>query len=73
MLLRDSWDIQLTVGSNIKRKFRDWNFFIPRDNTKPLQRMRGNWLYMKLGFNNTNNERLVLHDMIISYDSVNKI
>ena len=69
----DSGDIQLLVGSNIKRKFRDWNFFIPRDNTKPLQRMRGNWLYMKLGFNNTNNERLVLHDMIISYDSVNKI
>lgn len=69
----DSGDIQLTVGSNIKRKFRDWNFFIPRDNTKPLQRMRGNWLYMKLGFNNTNNERLVLHDMIISYEPVYKV
>lgn len=69
----DSGEINLVVGANIRRKFRDWNFFIPRDATKPLQRMRGNWLYMKLGFDNANNERLVLHDMIISYEPVYKV
>jgi len=65
--------IALTVGGNIKRKFRDWNFFIPRSASNPLQRMRGQWLYMKLGYNNIGNDKLVLHDMIVSYDSVTKI
>lgn len=65
--------IALTVGGNIKRKFRDWNFFIPRSTSNPLQRMRGQWLYIKLGYNNIGNDKLVLHDMIVSYDSVNKI
>lgn len=64
--------IPLTVGANIKRKFWDWNFFIPRDNVNPLQRMRGQWLYMKLYFDNNNNEKLILHDMIIGYDAVQK-
>jgi len=66
-------EVDLVVGSNIKRKFRDWNFFIPRNSANVLQRMRGQWMYMKLGFDNSLGERLVLHDMIIGYDSIIKI
>jgi len=65
---QDSHEINLVVGSNIQRKFRDWNFFIPR-NYGTLQRMRGQWLYIKLLFDNANNEKLILHDFIISYDA----
>lgn len=65
--------VALTVGANIKRKFRDWNLFIPRSSTNKLQRMRGQWLYIKLGFNNSGNDKLILHDVLIGYDAVNKI
>ena len=67
---QSSGNIQLVVGGNIKRKFRDWNFFIPRNSNNILQRMRGNWLFIKVGFSNADNYRLVLHDMIVSYDAV---
>jgi hypothetical protein len=69
---QSSLTVPLTVGANIKRKFWDWNFFIPRDKINPLQRMRGQWLYMTFDFDNTLNEKLILHDMIISYDAVYK-
>lgn len=70
---QNSGSVALTVGGNIRRKFRDWNFFIPRVNGSPLQRMRGQWLYIKLGFDNSLNEKLVLHDIIIGYEAINKI
>ncbi len=69
---QDSGSIDLVVGANIKRKFRDWNFFIPRNISNPLQRMRGQWLYMKVVFDNSGNNKLILHDMIVSYDAVIK-
>jgi len=68
-----SGSVALTVGSNIKRKFRDWNLFIPRSSVNKLQRMRGQWLYIKLGFSNSGNDKLILHDVLVGYDSVNKI
>jgi len=68
---QDTHEQQLLVGKNIQRKFRDWNFFIPR-NYGTLQRMRGQSLYLKLLFDNTNNYKFTLHDFIISFDAIQK-
>jgi len=69
---QDSNTQTLTVGQNIKRKYRDWNLFVPRVYGKPLQRIRNPWNFLRLDFDNTNNYRLVLHDTIVSYDSIYK-
>lgn len=68
---QDSGTINLTVGSNIKRRYRDWNCFIPRVYGQPLQRIRNTWNFIQLDFNNNNNYKLVLHDIVVSYDSIN--
>ena len=60
----------LVVGQNIKRKYRDWNLFVPRVYGKPLQRIRNPWNFLRLDFDNTNNYRLVLHDTLVSYDAI---
>lgn len=62
----------LTVGQNIKRKYRDWNLFVPRVHGKPLQRIRNPWNFLRLDFDNTNSYRLVLHDIIASYEAIYK-
>lgn len=50
--------------SNIRRKFRDWNAFIPRQGRN---RIRGPYCKLKLQFNNDNNLKLILHDLILNY------
>jgi hypothetical protein len=69
---QDSNTQTLTVGQNIKRKYRDWNLFVPRVYGKPLQRIRNPWNFLRLDFDNTNNYRLVLHDTLVSYDAIMK-
>jgi len=69
---QDSNTQTLTVGQNIKRKYRDWNLFVPRVYGKPLQRIRNPWNFLRLDFDNTNNYRLVLHDIIASYEAIYK-
>jgi len=69
---QDSNTQTLTVGQNIKRKYRDWNLFVPRVYGKPLQRIRNPWNFLRLDFDNTNNYRLVLHDVIVSFDAIYK-
>jgi len=69
---QDSNTQTLTVGQNIKRKYRDWNLFVPRVYGKPLQRIRNPWNFLRLDFDNTNNYRLVLHDTLVSYDAIYK-
>jgi len=69
---QDSNTQTLTVGSNTKRKYRDWNMFIPRVSGQPLQRIRNSWNFIQLDFNNNNNQKLVLHDVIVSYDAIIK-
>ena len=51
-------------GSNLRRRFRTWHGDIPRQGR---QRMRNPWLYVKFELDNTDNYKLVLHDIIISY------
>jgi len=65
---QDSGLIPLTVGrnSNLRRKFRDWNAILPR-NQNSRERIRNPWVKLVLQFDNTSNYKLILHDMIISY------
>lgn len=58
--------LELVVGNNIKRKFRTWRAFIPRE-SGTRNRLRDKWLYLKLGFNPEDNNKLILHDIIINY------
>lgn len=65
---QDSGLIPLVVGrnSNLRRKFRDWNAILPR-NQSSRERIRNPWVKLVLQFDNTNNYKLILHDVIISY------
>lgn len=65
---QDSGLIPLTVGrnSNLRRKFRDWNAILPR-NQGSRERIRNPWVKLVLQFDNTNNYKLILHDIIVSY------
>lgn len=63
---QDSGKIPLEIGrnKNLRRKFREWKANIPRDNRN---RIRNPWIFLKLSFENTNNYKLVLHDIVVSY------
>ena len=63
---QDSGLIPLINGrnNNLRRKFRDWNAIIPRDGRN---RIRGPYSKLKLQFDNTNNYKLILHDIVLSY------
>lgn len=63
---QNSGKIPLEIGrnKNLRRKFREWKANIPRQNRN---RIRNPWIFLKLSFENTNNYKLVLHDIIVSY------
>jgi hypothetical protein len=65
---QDSGLIPLTVGrnSNLRRKFRDWNAILPR-NQSSRERIRNPWVKLVLQFDNTSNYKLILHDILVSY------
>lgn len=65
---QDSGLIPLVLGrsSNLRRKFRDWNAILPR-NQNSRERIRNPWIYLKLQLDNTDNYKMILHDVIISY------
>ena len=64
-------DFLTPMLSNLKRKFRNWAAFIPRDmkdNKYGYNRIRNPWIYMKLEMNdNLENTRMEIHDMIVRY------
>lgn len=63
---QDSGRIPLVVGrnSNLRRKFRKWRANIPRDGRN---RIRNPWVFLKLELDNSTNQQLILHDIIVSY------
>ena len=64
---QDSGVINLVVGENVVRKFRSWRMNVPRD-TKPNDpRIRDYYMKVILKHNPSNNERMVLHDIITGY------
>lgn len=65
---QDSGVVPLILGrnSNLRRKFRDWKVQLPREQGT-RNRIRNPWVFLKLQLDNTDNYKLVLHDIIISY------
>ena len=57
--------------SNLKRKFRNWAAFIPRDNVNNpygYNRIRNPWIYLKLTMNeNLDNTRMEFHNVLVRY------
>lgn len=58
--------VPLILGrnGNLRRRFRDWNAEIPREGRN---RIRNPWIKLKLQFDNVDNKKLILHDLIVSY------
>lgn len=63
---QESGKIPLVVGRDIIRKFRTWRTFIPREKNS-RNRLRDKWLFLKVGYDSQNNNKLILHDIIINY------
>ncbi|HEX8586046.1 MAG TPA: hypothetical protein VF680_16755 [Allosphingosinicella sp.] len=65
---QDSGLISLVLGrsTNLRRKFRDWNAILPRNNGT-RERIRNPWVFLQLYFQNEDNLKLILHDTIVDY------
>lgn len=62
--------VPLILNKNVNRKFRMWRASIPRalENGNPsLNMMRGNWIKLKLSLENTDNKKMILHDVGLYY------
>jgi hypothetical protein len=64
---QDSGVINLTVGNNVIRKLRSWRTNIPRDTYTNSPRMRDYFIKLVLTHTPDNNERMVLHDIILNF------
>jgi hypothetical protein len=65
---QDTGKLNLVLGrnKNLRRKFRDWSAIIGR-NKGTRDRIRNPWMFLKLEFDNSNNVKFILHDIIINY------
>lgn len=64
---QDTGLIPFVNDNNIKRRMRDWRLYIGRDAIDGRSRIRSPWAKLTLEYDNNNNKRLVLHDVIYSY------
>lgn len=67
---QDSTEKPLILNKNIARYFRAWKLNIPReikDGKPTLDKIRGHWAKVYLKFDNPNNRKLTLHDILMSY------
>lgn len=65
---QNSGGVNLVNRENIRRKFRSWKITLPRDaNNTSRDRLRSNTLNIKLYWNGTDNERMIMHDLNVSY------
>lgn len=64
--------ITLVADTNIRRRMRKWRYAFDRDilSTDQDARLRDTHILLKLTYNNNNDKRLVLHDIIFSYQPV---
>ena len=51
----------------IKQKFRIWRANIPRSNENYRDRIRNPWIYLKLQNDGNDNNKVLLHDMMVYY------
>jgi len=64
---QDTGLISLTNNNNIKRRMRTWRFDIPRDITDGKSRIRNPWSELTVEYQNTANQRFVLHELGYNY------
>ena len=64
--------ITLVADDNIRRRMRKWRYAFDRDinSTDQDARLRDTHILLKLTYNNNNDKRLVLHDIMFSYQPV---
>jgi len=67
---QDTGVIPLVIGTNIQERMRTWRSRIPRHNGTKA-RMRDSHIRLILKFENDNNKRLVLHDVITHFRVAN--
>lgn len=58
--------LKVSRNLNMRRKFRDWKANIPRDGR---DRIRNPWIFLKLQLDNEDNQRLILHDIVVYYST----
>jgi len=69
---QDTGVVDLTIGDNVGRRMRGWKIAIPRDKRDGKSRIRNPWTFLELRFQNNDNKRQVLHDLIFSYTPSDK-
>ena len=56
------------INKDLRKKFRVWRAIIPRDNRKGKRtRISNPWTKIKLKYDTEDNNKMVLHDMIVKY------
>ena len=56
------------INKELRKKFRVWRAIIPRDNRKGKRtRISNPWTKIKLKYDTEDNNKMVLHDMIVKY------
>ena len=63
---QDSGLVNLVQRQNVFKKFRNWKINFPRDNGS-RDRVRSAWGFAEFNFNNTDGNKLILHDITIFY------
>lgn len=66
---QDSGETDLVIYKNLKKKFRIWRAFIPRDASEyKLNRIRNPWIKLKLSYIPTEEDlKISYHDLIVNY------
>lgn len=63
---QDSGLVNLVQRQNVFEKFRNWKINFPRD-SGTRDRIRSAWGFAEFNFNNTDGNKLILHDITIFY------
>ena len=64
--LKNEYQDSSLVNANFSRRERIWRTALPREENS-RNRIRGNWAKLKLQFDNIDDKKLILHDIILSY------
>ncbi len=64
---QDSDSIVLIPGNNIIRRGTTWRMAVPRDSSAQQDRMRDYYLKIRIDYNNTDGDTIVLDDIIVHY------
>lgn len=63
---QDSGEVSLVLRENVWKKFRNWKLNFPRQ-SKSRDRVRSAWGFAEFIFDNTDGNKIILHDITIFY------